>query len=52
MFGIFLDTTARDPYLTPDLYQRSFDRYYDGIERYLLQLDVSKWQKYYTRLYG
>ncbi|KAG0053819.1 Nucleoporin nup85 [Gryganskiella cystojenkinii] len=40
MFSVFVDMTARDPYTTPDLYQRSFDRYYEGIERYLLQLDV------------
>ena len=40
MFSVFLDATAKDPYTTPDLYKRSFDRYYEGIERYLLRLDV------------
>ncbi|KAG0319865.1 Nucleoporin nup85 [Dissophora globulifera] len=42
MFGIFLNTTAKDPYAEPEVYKRHFDQYYEGIQRNLLQLYESK----------
>ncbi|KAK3828775.1 MAG: Nup85 nucleoporin-domain-containing protein [Benniella sp.] len=37
-FGVFLNTTTKDPYDAPKVYRRHYEQYYEVIRRYLLQL--------------
>ncbi|KAF9997857.1 Nucleoporin nup85 [Modicella reniformis] len=37
-FGVFLNTTTKDPYHLPEVYRRHYEQYYEVIQRYLLQL--------------
>ncbi|KAG9325016.1 hypothetical protein KVV02_000525 [Mortierella alpina] len=38
MFGVFIQTTALDPYKSPELYRLHYDQYYEGIHGHLLHL--------------
>ena len=35
-----MNTTNKDPYKAPEIYRRYYIQYYEGIQRYLLQLYV------------
>ncbi|KAG0244877.1 Nucleoporin nup85 [Mortierella sp. GBA43] len=37
-FGVFLNTTTKDPYKAPEVYRQHYEQYYEVIQRYLLQL--------------